>query len=163
MSPFDVAIHHNGKLFVTDKYNCRVQVLNPDLTYSHSFGSKGDHRRVFNTLQGVTIDSVGNIYVAETFSNRRVQKFTPKGDVLAVIDHKKEGTFSPHGLCVDSNNILYVANRSNNTVGMFSTGGQYLGHIDVSCPTFIVSDQFGRLYISGLHEVIIYKPYKHYF
>ena len=61
-SPWD-----NGKLFVTDKYNYHVQVLNPDLTYSHSFGSKGDHPGEFNTPHGVIIDSVENIYVAETF------------------------------------------------------------------------------------------------
>ena len=83
--------------------------------------------------------------------------------MLAVIDHKKEGTYSPRGLCVDSNNILYVANCINNTVEMFSTSGQYLGHIDVFYPEFIVSDQFGRLYISSQHGVIICKPYKHYF
>ena len=116
-------------------------MLNLDLTYSHSFGSKGDHPGEFNTPQGVTIDSDGNIYVADCF-NSRVQKFTPKGDVLAVIE-----TYSPRGLCVDSNNVLYVANKCNNTVSMFIiTSGQYIGVIDVSCPEFIVSDQFGRLY-----------------
>ena len=161
-NPRDVAVHRNGKIFVTDQYNYRVQVLNPDLTYSHSFGKIGDHPGEFNTLQGVTIDSVGNIYVAEAFSNHRVQNFTPEGDVLAVIDHK-EGTYSPRGLCVDSNNILYVAICINNSVEMFSTGGQHLGHIDVFYPEFIVSDQFGRLYISGLHGVIICKPYRHFF
>ena len=162
-SPQDVAVHHNGKIFVTDQYNYRVQVLNPDLTYSHCFGSKGNQPGEFNTPNGLTIDSVGNIYVAESYSNRRVQKFTPEGDVLAVIDYKKEGTYSPCGLCVDSNNILYVANWINNSVEMFSTGGQYLGHIDVFYPEFIVSDQFGRLYISSRYGVFICKPYRHYF
>ena len=161
--PQDVAVHHNGKIFVTDKYNYRVQVLNPDLTYSHYFGKEGDCPGEFNTPQGVTIDSVGNVYVAESFFNHRVQKFSPEGDLLAVID-QKERTFSPHDLCVDSNNILYVANWLNNTVDMFSTNGQYVGHIDVSSPEFIVSDRFGRLYISSHHDrVIICKPYRHYF
>ena len=161
--PNDVAVDHNGKIFVTEKYNYRVQVLNSDLTYSHSFGSKGNRPGKFDTPNGLTIDSVGNVYVAETSSNRRVQKFTSKGDVLAVIIHK-EGTYSPAGLCVDSDDILYVANTSNRRVGMFSTSGQYLGYIDVSCPECIVSDQFGRLYIGSLLDgVIICKPYRHYF
>ena len=56
--------------------------------------------------------------------------------MLAVINHE-ERTYSPAGLCVDS---------------------------DVSCPKCIVSDQFGRLYISSLLDgVIICKPYRHYF
>ena len=161
-NPQYVAVHHNGKIFVTDQYNYRVQVLNSDLTYSHSFGSKGNRPGEFDTPNGVTIDSVGNVYVAETFYNRRVQKFTSEGDVLAVINHK-EGTYSPAGLCVDSDDILYVANDCNHRVGMFSTSGQYLGYIDVSCPECIVSDQFGRLYISNQFGVIICKPYRHYF
>ena len=107
--PQDVAVHHNGKIYVTDQYNYRVQVLNPDLTYSHSFGKKGNRPGEFNIPYGVTIDSVGYIYVADCY-NRRVQKFTPGDDVLAVIDHTKEGTCTLCGLCVDSNNILYVGN-----------------------------------------------------
>ena len=162
--PQDVAVHHNGKIFVTDDRNYRVQVLNPDLTYSHCFGQKGDHPGEFKSLCGVTIDSVGNIYVAETYFNSRVQKFTPEGNVLAVIDHKNDLRLnSPHGLCVDNNDILYVANGVRHTVGVFSTSGQYLGHVDVFRPEFIVSDQFGRWYISSQHKVIIFKPYRHYF
>ena len=42
--PCDIAVHHDGKIFVTDRLNNRVQVLNPDLSYSHSFGSKGVKR-----------------------------------------------------------------------------------------------------------------------
>ena len=82
--------------------------------------------------------------------------------MLAVINHK-EGTYYPAGLCVDSDDILYVANNYLG-VDMFSTSGQYLGHIDVSYSKCIVSDQFGRLYISRhLDGVIICKPYRHYF
>ena len=67
----------------------------------------------------MTIDSVGNIYVAETVLNCRIQKFTPEGDVLAVIDHSKEEiTYSQFGLCVD---ILHVASAG--TVSMFSASG----------------------------------------
>ena len=162
-SPQDVAVDHNGKIFITDKYNYRVQVLNSDLTYSHCFGSKGNRPGEFDTPNELTIDSVGNVYVAETSFNHRVQKFTSEGNVLAVINHK-EGTCSPAGLCVDSDDILYVANSYNDTVSMFSTSGQYLGHIDVSYPECIVSDQFGRLYIGSLFDgVIICKPYRHYF
>ena len=107
----------------------------------------------------MTIDSVGNIYVAETVLNCRVQKFTPEGDVLAVIDHNKEEiTYSQVGLCVDSNDILHVASAG--TVSMFSTSRQYPGHIDVCWPEFIVS---GKLYISSQHGVIICKSYRHYF
>ena len=56
-------------------------------------------------------------------------------------------------MCIDSNNILYVADRINDTVCVYSTSGQFLGYIGNSdgssfdSPRFIVSDN-DRLYIS---------------
>ena len=47
--PWDVAVDHNGKVFVTG--NHRVQVLNADLTYSHCFGSKGAQPGEFGDLR----------------------------------------------------------------------------------------------------------------
>ena len=32
-------------------------------------------------------------------------------------------------VCIDSNNILYVADRMNNTVCVYNTSGQFLGYI----------------------------------
>ena len=49
---------------------------------------------------------------------------------MTVIYHKVTRTsFSPYGLCIDSNNILYVADRNNNTVCVYNTSGQFLGYI----------------------------------
>ena len=164
--PFDVAVDHNGKVFVTDS-NYRVQVLNADLTYSHCFGSYGTQPGEFNEPYGITIDADGMVYVADS-DNNRVQKFTPEGKLLAVIDSKGEGggwftrlnkTF---GLCVDNNDILYVTEYDSNTPSMFTSKGRFLGYIGDSdgssfnCPRFIVSDQTGRLYISDDNGVVTY-------
>ena len=60
------------------------------------------------------------VYVSD-YGNHRIQKFTPEGNVLAVIDNKEtRDSFSPYGLCIDSNNILYVADRDNNTVCVYN-------------------------------------------
>ena len=37
-NPRDVVVDHDRKVFITEWYNHRVQVLNPDLTYLHCFG-----------------------------------------------------------------------------------------------------------------------------
>ena len=86
---WNVSVHH-GKLFVTDQYNHCVQVLYSDLTYSHSFGHKGSHPGELNLPRGVTIDSDGMVYIAD-HRNNQVQKFTPEGEVLTVIERKGEG------------------------------------------------------------------------
>ena len=159
--PENVAVDHNGKVFVTDKDNHHVQVLNADLTYSHCFGSKGVQP---GGPCGITIDAVGMVYVAD-FVNNRVQKFTPEGKLLAIIDNKGEGGGRlniPHGLYVDDNGILYVTECGSNTVSMFTSKGRFLGYIGDSDgssferPWFIVSDQTGRLYISDDNGVVTY-------
>ena len=162
--PWDVAVHHSGKLFVTEYGNKhRVQVLNADLSYSHCFGRKGTQPGQFNNPHGIAIDSDGMIYVADN-GNDRVQKFTPEGKLLAVINSKggKGRLKGPCGLCVDNNDILYVTECKSKTVSMFTTNGQFLGYIGDSdgssfkCPQFIVSDKTGRLYISDDNGVITY-------
>ena len=155
--PWDVAVDHNGKVFVTENGNHRVQVLNADLTYSHCFGSEGAQPGEFGDLRSLAIDADGMVYIADR-GNNRVQKFTPEGKLLAVIDSKGEGggrLNEPFGLCFDDNGILYVTEWSSNTVSMFTGKGRFLGYIGDSDgssfnrPQFIISDQTGRLYISG--------------
>ena len=158
--PKGVAVHRNGQLFVSDTGNHRVQVLNADLTYSHCFGSKGTQPGELNYPQDIAIDADGMVYVTDT----RVQKFTPEGKLLALIDSKGEGKgrLNPHGLCSDTNGILYVTEWCSNTVSMFSSNGKFLGYIGDSdgssfnSPQFIVSDKTGRLYISDDYIVVTY-------
>ena len=157
----DVAVHHNdGKIFVTERKNNRVQVLNPDLSYSHCFGSEGDKPGELNEPRGIAIDRDGMVFVSD-YGNHRIQKYTPEGNFLSVIDNKGlNASFSPYGLCIDCNNTLFVADRANNTVCVYNTSGQFLGYIgsDVSIdePCFIISDN-DRLYISDSNGVNIYK------
>ena len=155
--PWDVAVDHNGKVFVAEDSNHRVQVLNADLTFSHCFGE-------FGLVRSITIDADGMVYVADS-KNNTVQKFTPEGKLLAVIDSKGKGggrLNCPHGLCVDDNDILYVTESRGNTVSMFTSKGRFLGYIGDSdgssfdYPQFIVSDQTGRLYISAKNGVVTY-------
>ena len=155
--PWDVAVDHNEKVFVTQNANKCVQVINADLTYSHTI------RAEFNGPRGITIDAEGLIYVAD-YGNNRVQKFTPEGKLLAVIDSKGEGRGrlnKPFGLCFDANGILYVTEYGG-TVSMFTSEGRFLGYIGDSDgssfkrPVFIISDQTGRLYISDDNGVYTY-------
>ena len=154
--PWDVAINQDGKVFVTEIASKCVQVLNADLTYSHTIRAEFGPR-------GITIDAEGVIYVAD-YGNNRVQKFTPEGKLLAVIDSKGEGRGrlnQPFGLCFDRNGILYVTEYGG-TVSIFTSEGRFLGYIGDSDgssfkqPVFIISDQTGRLYISDRNGVHIY-------
>ena len=82
-----------------------------------------------------------------------------------IINFKGKGgsrSNGPHGLCVDANGVLYVAERNSNTVSMFSSNGKFLGYIgdsdssSLNDPQFIISNHTGRLYISDSNGVVTY-------
>ena len=99
------------------------------------------------------------VYVSDYY-NYRIHKLTPEGKFLA--EFKQRGSFRPHGLSIDSTNILCVADCVNNTVCVYNASGQFLGYIGNSDgssfdgPRFIVSDK-DRLYISDDKAVITFE------
>jgi uncharacterized protein (TIGR03663 family) len=74
--PRAVVIDAQGRLFVTDTGNKRVQVFDRDGNFITQFGSSGSGNGQFNEPVGLAIDSAGNIYVADTW-NQRIQVFDP--------------------------------------------------------------------------------------
>ena len=60
--PFGITIHPlNNKVYVADSLNHRIQILNPDLTFSSNFGSNGSGNGQFQSTWDVACDSTGNV------------------------------------------------------------------------------------------------------
>ena len=87
---------------------------------------------------GVAVDTNGNVYVADS-SNFTIRKVTPAGLVttlagLAGSNGSADGTGSaaqfyyPDGLTVDTNGIVYVADKFNHTIRKVTPagGGDYI-------------------------------------
>ena len=128
-SPLGIGIHpHTKKVYVADSGNHRIQILKPDLTFSSSFGSKGNDNGLFQYPYDVTFDSTGNVYVADSW-NHRIQVFTAEGEFLREFGKKREGngelTF-PAIICIDSDNVVYVSERDNHRVSVFTSEGKFL-------------------------------------
>ena len=64
--------------------------MNPDLTFSYSFGKEGSANGQFNEPHDIAIDSQGLVYVADTF-NHRIQKFTSNGKFVAQFGSEGSG------------------------------------------------------------------------
>jgi DNA-binding beta-propeller fold protein YncE len=77
---------------------------------------------------GVTLDSQGNVFVAD-WRNDRVQKFTPEGGFLASYGEsgQGDGQFNrPSSVAVDSDGYIYVADRGNERVQVLRPDGGHL-------------------------------------
>ena len=125
--PVGIAFNNtNSKVYVTESYNHRVHILNPDLTFFSSFGGHGNGKGQFTHPRGITCDGAGNVYVTE---NHRVQVFTAEGKFLRTFGKygENEGELnSPADIAVDANGLVYVSEANNHRVSVFTPEGRFV-------------------------------------
>ena len=149
-----------GQVYIADINNHHIQVLNPDLTFSHSFGSKGSANGQFQSPRDIAIDSQGLVYVADQ-SNNRIQKFSPDGKFVGQFGTKGSGPGqlnSPIGITIDTaaTGLVYVSEEGNNNrISVFTSDGVFVrkfgsigSNIDqFSAPVESTFDKDGLLYV----------------
>jgi DNA-binding beta-propeller fold protein YncE len=80
--PAGITVSSNtGNIYVSDQFNYRVQVLNPEGEPLLAFGSRGSAPGQLREPIGLEVDEFENIYVADS-QNSRVQVFNSEGDFL---------------------------------------------------------------------------------
>ncbi len=122
--PTDVALAPDGKLYVADGYNDRVQVFNPDGTFFRKWGGpfaaniSGPFNGWFATVTSIAIGPKGNIFVAD-FYNDRIQKFDPGGTFLTSFGRRGDGKGElrfPIAVAVAGDGSVFVADYGNNRI-----------------------------------------------
>ena len=141
----------NDELYVCDRGNHRVQILNTELNYVNSFGCHGDGDGQFDAPDGIAQDRAGNLYVTDCL-NKRVQVFDCKGQFLSTFSKKdaaSEQLSYPRGICVGTDQLVYVCEYGNNCVSVFKTSGEFVtSFCQFSNPGGIVIDDEGFVYVS---------------
>ena len=69
-SPRSLFVSMDGKIFVSDTGNHRLQIFHADGTPLYEFGGKGNRPGEFRNPCGVVVNSKGKIYVADEGNNR---------------------------------------------------------------------------------------------
>jgi sugar lactone lactonase YvrE len=129
-NPFAVAADSAGNVYVSDTVNNAIRKITHRVVTTlaglpgfagNADGSGTDAR--FWSPQGLAVDSMGNIYVADT-GNNLVRKITPMG-VVSTIPEPSQGDEltsgsaklnSPGGVAVDSSGNVYVADTDNHCI-----------------------------------------------
>ena len=139
----------NDKLYVCDNENQRVQILNTELEYVNSFGCHGDED---GQPEDIAQDRAGNLHVTDTV-NDKVLVFDYRGQLLYSF-RKKSAAFEqlkfPCGICVGSDQFVYVCDNKNKCVSVFKTSGEFVTSFgQFSNPNGIVIDDDGFVYVSN--------------
>lgn len=115
----------DGKLYICDGSNDRVQILDTDLGYCGEITGRREGNGKFRTPQGVAFDEDGNVYIA---CPKQIQVFTTKGEYSLTIGSRGSGPGqlnNAEGIAVDQDKV-FVADFKNDCVSIFNTAGQFL-------------------------------------
>jgi 6-bladed beta-propeller len=98
----------------------------------------------------------GDIYVTDGYRNARVHRFTRDGRLVKSwgMPGTGEGEFHlPHSIAFDDEGLLYVADRANKRIQIFTADGDFLGQwTGMGGPNDISRGRDGNFYIAEQEE-----------
>ena len=83
--PAAFVISNDGKFYVADGGNYRVQILDSAGKYVDHWGSLGTGEGQFMKMESITLDNQGNVWVSDS-GNKNIQKFSLGGNYLTIPD-----------------------------------------------------------------------------
>ena len=121
-----------GNIWVIDAPGHVGYKMNPQGRVLMELGSKGVagmSRNSFNLPTDVAFGPNGEVYVTDGYGNARVVKYTADGQY--VLEWGSRGTGPgefglPHNLVVDAEGRVYVTDRDNQRVQVFTPEGEFL-------------------------------------
>ena len=126
--PRGVGLGPNGRLFVADTGNKRVQVFNPGGDFHRQWGGGGALEGDLDEPVGIAVGPDGFVYVADTW-NRRIQVFDRVGTFVRMWQIKGWDTGIPEEkpyLALDSVGNVFVTDPGRYRVLVFDNQGNYL-------------------------------------
>ena len=140
--PTGIVVDASGNVLFSDSQNHRIRKIGTDGKISTFAGSGfpasgGDTVATasFNSPQGLAIDSIGNLYIAE-LGGQRIRKISTDGTITTIAGNGTAG-FSgdggaatasmlayPRGIYVDGSGTVFIADTGNNRIRAVTEDGK---------------------------------------
>ena len=128
-SPCDIKISPEGKVYVADRNNSRIQVFHSDWTVSHIIDGKVSGDSSFTNPEGISLDLCGNVHVTGDRSNS-VTVFSASGQFIYTYDQTHFAMQNPTGIAIDSAGYSLVVNYHSNSLAIFDPSGEFVHSIE---------------------------------
>ena len=164
--PSGTAVDSSGNLYIADRDNCRIRMIAPDgvistLAGTGACGNTGDAgpaiQATLSSPSSVSVDSSGNLYIADT-GNNRVRKVT-KGTISAFAGDGTQGSAgdnvaaveaelnAPGGVLAGPDGSVWIADTGNGQIRRVTPGGlMALVAQGLKSPSGLALDASGNLY-----------------
>ena len=161
-NPWGVAISRRGYVVVTEYDSACVSVFGISGFKHRTFGSDDSENQHLRDPRGITVDSDGNILVADS-GNHRIVKFTEDGQFLQSSTDVQFQSLMGVAYNPDSGKVYVVdgdtvriLNSDLTGYGVFGERGSDLGQF--TSPMGVACDSTGKVYVadSGNHRVQVF-------
>jgi sugar lactone lactonase YvrE len=161
--PHGVRIDEDGNIWVADRDAHCIVKLSPQGKLLLTIGTRGrpgsvEEGRPFNRPTGVAFASDGSLFISDGYGNARVHHYTSDGAYEFSWGSKGDSPSRfrlPHGIFIDNQNRIYVADRENRRIQCFDDHGTYVKEWgNLERPTDMVVDAEGNLYVPDLGDFV---------
>ena len=151
--PGKIAIDKKDNLYIVDKLNKRIVIVNAKGQYLRSLAQKESEGSGFNDVR---IDDKGYIYCLDTIS-RSVYIFDSSGRMISSFGGKNTNLFLfPVSLAIGNNGLIYVLDRHSGKISVFSVDGKFHYSIstkgvspgELSTPSYLWMNRSNIMYIT---------------
>jgi sugar lactone lactonase YvrE len=180
--PTKITQDKDGNLYTLDIEDLRVRKISSSGLVTvvagsgeHGFADGRAETAKFGVSEGISVDSMGNIYISDN-QNKRIRKISITGDVNTIAGNGKDkyvngnadtaSFFSPTGIVIDRSGNLFVADYNRvrkitpggivSTFAGNDTTGYKDGNADIARFTFIndiVIDDQGNIYATDDNRI----------
>ena len=169
--PHGIFIGPDDTVYCTDDHDHTVRAFSPEGRLLLTIGTSGrpsdtgatsiDYRTIkragppFHYPTNLAVGPSGDLYVTDGYGNARVHRFAPGGRLLQSWGEPGSGPGQfhvPHGLAVDQDGTVFVADRENSRIQLFTADGVYRAEwteVARPCQVFI-NRQRGIVYVAEL-------------
>jgi sugar lactone lactonase YvrE len=166
VSPHHISIGPDDCVLITDSKNHTVHMYSSDGKRILMLGTPGVKSETgsvrgnfftvrrpgapFNEPTKAVFGPSGEIYVSDGYFNSRVHRFSADGTLnLSWGEPGPEAGhfYLPHSIAVDRKGDVWVADRENHRIQVFSADGDYRRELDVVRPQDIAFDRDGNVYV----------------
>ena len=151
--PYAICIGPDGRIYVTDYNNHRIQVFHQDETFSHNIDSNIAGNKEFSSV-GLSFDHLGYLHVTCNRSNI-VTVFTPEGQYIR--QYGQSHLNNPSGIAIDLAGNSLVVNRNGNSLSVFDPDGNYIHSIGgFNNPIGVAVASNGSVWVADNNRLVKY-------
>ncbi len=166
-NPHGLKVSAEGTVYITDNMDHTLRIFNKagallrqigepnvpsDTGFKPWYGDVIKSAGPFNMPTNSFVTKEGDFFVSDGYANARVHHFSKEGDLIKSWGTPGNGKGElnlPHGIAIDHQGRVLIADRENSRIQIFSKGGDYISQwTNIHRPCSLTVDHNGLIYVT---------------